>query len=172
MVANTAIQDLRLPVPARKVYRIEKSSSSPDVLLTCSPKKSAKRVCASNSSEGKRVKWSKQRVSWQLVLPELGDHEILLEVQRSLRGHRRVLINGFKRLDTLNPMTKISLNFTLAGTHSLDFIEHHDGSLQLLVDGVPFEDLESCGDESKKISKVKVHSKFSSIPGFRKFFSV
>lgn len=177
-----SMQDLRLPVRARKgKYTVERSASSPEVLLTCSAVQSATRVCASNSPTGKHMKWSKQRVTWRLALPALGDHEILLEVHRSWKGHRRLFINGLKILDTRNPLSKMSVSFELAGTHSFDFHECADGSITLFVDNVPFDELERCPTQDKTPrlpSRDKIHvevmqSRFRrSIPGFGKFFSV
>lgn len=169
------IQDLKLPVPKRPVYRIERSTSSPDVVITCSPVMSVKRKEVHNCSAGKRFKWSKQHVSWRVALPALGDHEILLEAERSLRGHRRVLINGFPQLDTINPLEKIAVSFKLAGTYKFDVIEHSDGRLQLLVDDVPFDELERCTSNQRTTEERPtlqgLQSRIFSIPGFGRLLS-
>jgi len=172
-----AVQGLKLPVPARKVYK--HSVSAPDLEAECSPVQSAQQVCARNSPMGKRLKWSKQRFTWRLSLPALGDHELVLEVQRSFRGRRRVLVNGLTRLDTRNPLSKMSFFFNLSDTHRFEFVENEDGTLKLLVDDVPFDDLQQCqttmawAKALDKAEKPKTESyKLRAFPGFGKFGSV
>merc|ERR1712224_961514 len=102
---------------------------------------SAKRINKSIVKEGKHLKCSKQHVSWRLVLPVLGNQQMLLEVHSSLRGHRQVLIDGDVRFDTVDPSKK-TFRIKVA-THCFDFFESDDGIMKLLVDDVPFDDLES-----------------------------
>merc|ERR1719379_3336408 len=107
-------KDLKLPVKVRRHSSIDPSSASDDVVVASSAVKPAKRICMNNSPTGKRMKWSKQRLSWRVALPELGDHEVLLQVHRSLRGRRCVFINGDRWFDTNHPLAKVMVHFKLA----------------------------------------------------------
>lgn len=147
------VEDLKLPLPARQLYGVEKLTTSDNEVTACSPvppgAKSARRVVQERSGPRpldplKQVQWSKGHAPWCLVLPSLGHHEIVVEVERANKGIMRriqrrafrVLINGRTVLETTKPLSKARINLE---RHRLDFCDGADGSVELFVDGVPFE---------------------------------
>lgn len=144
------MQNLTLPVPSLKCQQPmgepevcdDVSRRSDEHRPTCDVEacwKPAKRIGSKVSSIGRHVKCSMKSVSWRLILPTAAYREVLVEVQYSVRGRRCVLVNGQMVLDQTKPLSK---RMNIAGKHSFNILESDDGSFELFVDGVPFDEID------------------------------
>merc|ERR1712224_727750 len=129
------MQSVKLPVPSSKCQEpVGEPEVCDDVILICS--KSAKRIGTKKAkhltSEGTHH-WQ-----WRLMLPDVSYSEIVLEVRFSRKGQRSVSMNGHRVFDTTKWLSKQMS----VGAHCFSLSESENHSFELLVDDVPFDELE------------------------------